>query len=123
VGRVAKAGIGVHAQVVLCRGLNDGPHLERTVHELAPLHPQVATTAIVPVGLTRHRERLPALRMLTDAEAGALVDTVEEWQARFQTRLDSRFVFLGDEVYLQARRPLPPAEAYEGFPIAEDGIG
>jgi NifB/MoaA-like Fe-S oxidoreductase len=83
----------------------------------------VATTAIVPVGLTRHRERLPSLRTLTDAEAVALVDTVAGWQARFLPELDSRFVFLGDEVYLQAGRPLPPAADYEGFAIAEDGIG
>jgi NifB/MoaA-like Fe-S oxidoreductase len=83
----------------------------------------VATTAVVPVGLTRHRERLPALRTLTDAEAGALVDTVAGWQARFLATLGSRFVFLGDEVYLQAGRPLPEAADYEGFAIAEDGIG
>jgi putative radical SAM enzyme (TIGR03279 family) len=121
--RLAKAGIRVHAQIVLCPEWNDGAHLERTVHALAPLHPQVATTAIVPVGLTRHRERLPALRTLTDDEARALVDTVAGWQARFLETLDSRFVFLGDEVYLQAGRPLPPAEAYEGFAIAEDGVG
>jgi len=121
--RLAKAGIRVHAQIVLCPEWNDGPHLERTVHELAPLHPHVATTAIVPVGLTRHRERLPALRTLTGDEARALVDTVAGWQARFLAALDSRFVFLGDEVYLQAGRPLPPAEAYEGFAIAEDGVG
>ena len=121
--RLAKAGIRVHAQIVLCPGLNDGAHLTRTVHELAPLHPHVATTAIVPVGLTRHRERLPSLRTLTDAEARVLVDTVEGWQAGFLARLDSRFVFLGDEVYLQAGRELPAAEAYEGFAIAEDGIG
>jgi NifB/MoaA-like Fe-S oxidoreductase len=93
------------------------------VHELAPLHPHVATTAIVPVGLTRHRERLPALRTLTDDEARALVDTVATWQAKFLPALGSRFVFLGDEVYLQAARPLPPAEAYEGFLVAEDGVG
>src|SRR5437773_413447 len=121
--RLAKAGIRVHAQIVLCPDWNDGAHLERTVHELAPLHPQVATTAVVPVGLTRHRERLPSLRTLTDAEAGALVDTVADWQARFLAALGSRFVFLGDEVYLQAARPLPDAAAYEGFAIAEDGIG
>src|SRR5262245_8121909 len=121
--RLAKAAIRVHAQIVLCPDWNDGAHLERTVHELAPLHPHVATTAIVPVGLTRHRERLPSLRTLTDDEARALVDTVAGWQARFLGTLESRFVFLGDEVYLQAGRPLPPAEAYEGFAIAEDGIG
>jgi len=121
--RLAKAGIRMHAQIVLCPGLNDGEHLERTVHELSPLHPQIATTAIVPVGLTRHRERLPQLRTLRDDEARALVATVEAWQGRFLPALGSRFVFLGDEVYLQAGHPLPPAEAYEGFLVAEDGIG
>jgi putative radical SAM enzyme (TIGR03279 family) len=121
--RLAKAGIQMHAQIVLCPGLNDGEHLERTVHELSPLHPQIATTAIVPVGLTRHRERLPQLRTLRDDEARALVATVEVWQGRFLPALGSRFVFLGDEVYLHAGHPLPTAEAYEGFLVAEDGIG
>jgi putative radical SAM enzyme (TIGR03279 family) len=121
--RLAKAGIRMHAQIVLCPDLNDGPHLERTVVELAPLHPHVTTTAIVPVGLTRHRERLPALRSLTPAEARALIATAEEWQGRWLAELGSRFVFLADEIYLLAGLPLPPAAAYEGFSVAEDGIG
>jgi putative radical SAM enzyme (TIGR03279 family) len=121
--RLAKAGIRMHAQIVLCPGLNDGTHLERTVVELAPLHPHVATTAIVPVGLTRHRERLPALRSLTPDEARVLVATVDQWQSRWLADLGSRFVFLADEIYLLAGRPLPLAAAYEGFAIAEDGIG
>jgi putative radical SAM enzyme (TIGR03279 family) len=121
--RLAKAGIRMHAQIVLCPDWNDGIHLERTVRELAPLHPQVATTAVVPVGLTRHRERLPRLRALTPHEARALVATAGEWQTRFLAALGSRFVFLADEIYLMAEAPLPAADAYEGFPIAEDGIG
>jgi putative radical SAM enzyme (TIGR03279 family) len=121
--RLAGAGIRIHAQVVLCPDWNDGAHLERTVHDLAPLHPAVATVAIVPVGLTRHRARLPALRLLTAAEAAALVEAAEGWQARFRERLGSRFVFLADEIYLLAGRALPPAEAYEGFAVAEDGVG
>jgi putative radical SAM enzyme (TIGR03279 family) len=121
--RLARAGIRIHAQIVLCPDLNDGAHLERTVSELAPLHPRVATTAVVPVGLTRHRERLPRLRALTPPEARALVDTVGGWQARFLDTLGSRFVFLADEIYLMAGLPLPDADAYEGFPVAEDGIG
>jgi putative radical SAM enzyme (TIGR03279 family) len=121
--RLAKAGIRMHAQIVLCPDLNDGVHLERTVFDLAPLHPHVATTAIVPVGLTRHRERLPALRSLTRAETRALVAIVEEWQSRWLAGLGSRFVFLADEIYLLAGLPVPPAAAYEGFSIAEDGIG
>jgi len=81
------------------------------------------TTAVVPVGLTRHRERLPALRTLTDDEARGLSVRVAAWQHEFLERLGSRFVFLGDEVYLQAGVPLPEADAYEGFAVAEDGIG
>ena len=121
--RLAKARIRMHAQIVLCPDWNDGAQLERTVRELAPLHPYVATTAIVPVGLTAHRERLPSLRTLTDDEARKLVTTVHGWQEQFLRQLGSRFVFLGDEVYLQAGAALPGAEAYEGFVIAEDGIG
>ena len=121
--RLAKAGIVMHAQIVLVPEWNDGAHLERSVRDLARLHPRVATTAVVPVGLTRHRERLPRLRTLTNEEAEALAETVEGWQEDFLGRLGSRFVWASDEVYLQAGRPLPPAAAYEGFPILEDGVG
>jgi putative radical SAM enzyme (TIGR03279 family) len=121
--RLAKAGIAMHAQIVLCPGWNDGAHLDRTVHELARLHPAVPTTAVVPVGLTRHRERLPALRAVTAEEAGVLVRTIESWQREFQASLGTRFVWAADELYLQSGLPLPSARAYEGFAVAEDGIG
>ena len=121
--RLAGAGIRMHAQIVLCPELNDGTHLERTVLDLSRLYPSVATTAIVPVGLTRHRQRLPRLRALSAAEAQDLVAILEGWQARFLASLGSRFVFAGDEIYLLANRLIPPARAYEGFPIAEDGVG
>jgi putative radical SAM enzyme (TIGR03279 family) len=121
--RLAHAGIRMHAQIVLCPDWNDGAHLEKTVFDLATLHPHVVTTAIVPVGLTRHRERLPQLRPLTADEARALVDTVSAWQDDLRERLRSRFVFLADEIYLLADRPLPPASAYEDFVVIEDGIG
>jgi len=121
--RLAKAGIAMHAQIVLCPDWNDGPHLDRTVHELARLHPAVPTTAVVPVGLTRHRERLPDLRALTPEEAGALVGAIEAWQREFRATLGTRFVWAADELYLQAGLPLPAAREYEGFAVAEDGIG
>src|SRR5262245_27506364 len=121
--RLARAGIRMHAQIVLCPDWNDGPHLDRSVHELAQLHPAVASTAVVPVGLTRHRERLPRLRAATDDEARGLVRSIETWQRDFLTSLGTRFVWAADELYLQGSAPLPPAAAYEGFPIAEDGIG
>ena len=121
--RLAKAGIAMHAQIVLCPGWNDGAHLDRTVHELARLHPAVPTTAVVPVGLTRHRERLPALRPVTPDEARTLVRAIEGWQRELEPVLGTRFVWAADELYLGAGLPLPPAHAYEGFAVAEDGIG
>ena len=121
--RLVRAGIAIHAQIVLCPEWNDGPHLERSIHELARLHPGVRTTAVVPVGLTRHRERLPQLRTLTDAEARDVVRAIEAWQRTFLPSLGTRFVFAADELYLQSGAPLPAAREYEGFAIAEDGIG
>jgi putative radical SAM enzyme (TIGR03279 family) len=111
--RLAKAGIAMHAQIVLCPDWNDGAHLDRTVHELARLHPAVPTTAVVPVGLTRHRERLPDLRAVTPAEAGALVRAIEAWQGEFRDTLGTRFVWAADELYLQAGIPLPGARDFE----------
>ena len=121
--RLARAGIAMHAQIVLCPEWNDGAQLERSVHELAALHPGVVTTAVVPVGLTRHRERLPALRRVTADEALSLVASIEAWQRAFLAALGTRFVFAADELYLEAGLALPAARAYEGFAIAEDGVG
>jgi putative radical SAM enzyme (TIGR03279 family) len=121
--RLARAGIAMHAQIVLCPDWNDGPHLERSVRELAELHPAVRTTAVVPVGLTRHRERLPDLRPLTAEEARGLVASIHGWQAGLRRRLGTRFVFAADELYLLGEVPVPGPGAYEGFPIAEDGVG
>jgi putative radical SAM enzyme (TIGR03279 family) len=121
--RLADAGIRLHTQIVLCPGLNDGPHLQRTVRELGELHPGVATVAVVPVGLTRHRDGLYPLRAITAAEAGATLDAIHAWQAGFLARNGTRLVFAADELYLQAGRPIPPAAAYEGFSVVEDGVG
>ncbi len=121
--RLAKAGIVMHAQIVLVPEWNDGAQLERSVRELRHLHPGVATVAVVPVGLTRHRERLPQLRIHTAAEARALAGAIAGWQREFLGTLGTRFVWASDEVYLQAGLPLPSAASYEGFPVIEDGVG
>jgi putative radical SAM enzyme (TIGR03279 family) len=121
--RLAGAGIRLHAQIVLCPGLNDGPHLERTVRELGEVHPGVATVAVVPVGLTRHRDGLYPLRSITPAEAGATLDAIHAWQASFLARHGTRLVFAADELYLRAGRAIPPAAAYEAFSVVEDGVG
>jgi putative radical SAM enzyme (TIGR03279 family) len=121
--RLVAAGIRLHAQIVLCPGLNDGPHLLRTVRELGELHPGVATVAVVPVGLTRHRDGLYPLRSITPAEAGATLAAIQGWQADFLARHGTRLVFAADELYLLAGQPIPPAATYEDFAVVEDGVG
>lgn len=121
--RLAAHGIRMHAQIVLCPGLNDGPHLARTVHDLATLHPALASIAVVPVGLTRHREGLPPLRPVSPGEARDVVGAIHRWQAAFQAELGTRLVYAADELYLTGGVPIPPAAAYEGFPVVEDGVG
>jgi len=121
--RLAAGGIEMHAQVVLCPGINDGEALSRTVADLAELHPRVTSVAMVPVGLTRHREGLPDLRPLESAGAARLLQRVNRWQADFLARFGSRFVFAADEIYLLAGEEFPAAAEYEGFPQRENGVG
>jgi putative radical SAM enzyme (TIGR03279 family) len=122
-GRLAAGRIEFHAQVVLVPQMNDGAILERTLDDLQTLHPALRSVAIVPVGLTRHRERLPALRLVTPEEARLVTARVGARQARCLARLGSRLHFLADEFYLLAGEPLPGADAYEGYPQIENGVG
>jgi len=121
--RLTRGVIEVHAQVVLCPGLNDGAALERTVADLAALRPGIASLAVVPVGLTRHRERLTHLRPVTPAAARALVERIHAWQRQFRAQGGGRFIFAADELYLTAGASVPSARAYEGFPQLENGVG
>jgi NifB/MoaA-like Fe-S oxidoreductase len=115
-------GITVHGQVVCCPGLNDGPVLEDTLTGVLDRYPELASLCVVPLGISRFNHE-PELRPHTPAEAAAVVDTVEAWQATFSELFGRRLVFAADEYYLMAGRPFPPAEAYEGFPMHEDGVG
>ena len=119
----AEGRIRMHCQVVLCPGLNDGPHLERTLADLEKFHPWVATVALVPVGLTAHRARLPDIVPPDPAYAAALLHRVAAWRRDYRRRLGTRFAFPSDEFYLLADRPFPAAPAYEGFPQFDNGVG
>ena len=116
-------GIELHTQVVVCPGINDGIHLERTLRELSAFAPGVKSLAIVPVGLTGHRQRLPGLRVHTRDEAAELVDWVGQRQAELLKRLGTRFIFAADELYLRAEQDFPPLEAYEELSQIENGVG
>ncbi|MGH7680804.1 MAG: DUF512 domain-containing protein [Candidatus Eiseniibacteriota bacterium] len=123
IDRLAAAGIEMHTQLVVCPGINDGAVLTRSIEELGERHPQVKTIAVVPVGLTKHRARLPELRTFTAADARATLDEVHRHQAMLLKRCKSRVVFAADEMYVLAGEEVPPARAYEGFPQLENGIG
>ena len=116
------AGITVHGQVVVCPGVNDGPALEATLAGMLDEYPELATACVVPLGVSRHSSE-PSLRPHTSGEAATVVDLVEEWQGIYRAALGRRLAFAADEYYVLAGRPFPPAEAYEGFPMHEDGIG
>jgi putative radical SAM enzyme (TIGR03279 family) len=115
-------GVEVHGQVVVCPGINDGDVLEETLAGVLDEYPELASLCVVPLGLSAHSNE-PAMRRHSLAEAEAVVDTVERWQRVYLQLLGRRLAFLADEYYLLAGRPFPLAEAYEGFPMHEDGIG
>ena len=121
--RLAEAGVELHCQIVLCRGLNDGAELDRTMRDLSALYPAVSSVSVVPAGLTRHREGLYPLSPFTKEESVALVDQVEAFGDLCLAEHGSRLFFPSDEFYLAAGRELPDEEFYEGYPQIENGVG
>ncbi len=121
--KLTGAGISVHAQIVLCPGYNTGEELLRTLDGLDKLGNNLLTVALVPVGLTEHRQNLIPLKKFTAAEAAELIKLIESLQTDYLKSRNSRFVFLADEFYGMAGRSYPSEEAYEGFPQLENGVG
>jgi putative radical SAM enzyme (TIGR03279 family) len=120
---LANARISLHTQIVLCPGINDGPELERTVSDLAALYPAVLSLAIVPLGLTRHRQKLPQLQAVDKKYA---TDFITEWGPRAKALkkcLGEPFLFLADEFYLKAALPFPALREYGNLPQIENGVG
>jgi putative radical SAM enzyme (TIGR03279 family) len=120
---LAAAGIQFHGQVVLCPGLNDGEVLEKTIADLAAMHPAAQSLAVVPVGLTGHREGLFPLRPFTAQEADDVVRQIARWQKKCYKELGTRFVYASDEFYCIAGRKLPKEASYEDFAQIENGVG
>jgi putative radical SAM enzyme (TIGR03279 family) len=123
----AERRLQIHAQVVVCPGVNDGEDLGRTLQDLAAFAegdwPTVLSTAVVPVGLTRFRPANDNLVPVDQAAAIAAISQVEALQQAFQSRFGSRFAWLADEWYLIAGLPLPPRTDYEDLPQRENGVG
>lgn len=123
INKLTENGIELHTQVVLCPGINDGTILEKTIADLYNLHPGVLSLAIVPVGLSRYRDHCYPLKGFTAEQAYHIISMVTEWQKKCRSESGSSFVYLSDEFYIAAGRPIPGYEFYDGFPQLENGIG
>lgn len=117
----------IHAQVVVCPGINDGDHLTTTLRDLARFHqgevPAVTSVAVVPVGLTRFRPAEDELTPVTADQAATVIAQVEALQAEFLPQFGTRFAWLADEWYLLANQPMPSADDYEDYPQLGNGVG
>jgi putative radical SAM enzyme (TIGR03279 family) len=126
-------GIEIHAQIVLCPTINDGPHLEKTIRDLAALHPGIVSTAIVPLGITDGHKYRDQLVPVTNEFCAQIIDQVTPLQNELKKKLGTVFAFLGDEFYIRANRPIPPRAHYrivrgpasegDDYPQIEDGVG
>jgi len=120
--RLLDAGIEIHAQVVLCPGINDGAVLRKTIADLAEEFPRITSVAIVPLGLTRYNTD-PRLTAVTPDFCRQIISEVSAIQSEFRNTLGTTFAFLGDEIYLRAGRAVPARSHYGNYPQIEDGIG
>ena len=121
--RLKENGLEFHCQIVLCPGVNDGPVLNRTIEDLASLYPSSQSLAIVPVGLTKHRDGLAPLKGFDADSARSLLALVRNYQQRFLKALGTRFVYPSDEFYCICGEPIPEDPEYEGYPQIENGVG
>ena len=121
--RFADAGITICAQIVLCRGINDGAHLDRTLHDLMEYLPALDSVSIVPAGLTKYRENLPKLELFSPEECRAVINQVAAYGDYCMQKYGTRVFLCSDEFYVRGGLPLPDEDFYCGFSQLEDGVG
>ena len=123
VKRLKDAGIIMNGQIVLCRGVNDGAELERSIRELTAYMPQLESVSVVPVGLTRYRDGLYPLEPFTKEDACEVLDLIHCWQEKLYKEWGNHFIHAGDEWYILAERPIPEEKTYDGYLQLENGVG
>lgn len=128
--RLGSMGITANTQVVLCPGVNDGAALDRTIADLAALHPTVQSISVVPVGATETAEERIArgahaaeVEGITAEYASGVIAQAAAYQRRFRREAGRTLLYLADELYLAAGIETPAAARYDGFPQYENGIG
>ena len=121
--KFADAGINICAQIVLCKGINDGSELDRTLHDLMELRPSLQSVAIVPSGLTKFRDGLYPLEGFTKEDARAVIAQINTYGDWCLSQFGTRLFFPADEFYIKAELPLPSDEFYEDYSQIENGVG
>ena len=121
--RLADAGIELNGQIVLCRDINDGAELERSIRDMTSYLPALRSVSVVPVGLSKYREGLYPLKPFDAQSAGEVIDLIESWQKKIYPKYGVHFIHASDEWYLLAGRPLPEEDRYDGYLQLENGIG
>ncbi len=119
----ANAGLNISAQIVLCKGINDGEELLRSMRDLAALYPAVTSVAVVPAGLTKFRDKLYPLTDFNAEEAAGVIDMINAFGDSHKTAFGTRLVYAADEFYLKAKREIPDTDYYEDYPQLENGVG
>ena len=118
-----QGGIEMNGQIVLCKGVNDGDELERSIRDLTSYLPLLKSVSVVPVGLTKFREGLYPLEPFTKEDAREVLDVIHRWQERIYQEYGIHFIHAGDEWYLLAEEDVPEEERYDGYLQLENGVG
>lgn len=121
--KLADAGIELCCQIVLCKGLNDGEELERSMRELELLYPALRSTSVVPAGLTKFRDKLYPLKSYTGEECAAIIEQVKNFGDRCVEKYGTRLFYPADELYIKSGLPLPEDCFYEEYSQIENGVG
>lgn len=121
--RLYQARTPMNGQIVLCRDINDGAELDRTIRDLKGYLPYMESVSVVPVGLSKYREGLHPLKPFDQASAIEALEIIEGWQERIYAEHGTHFVHASDEFYILAGRPLPEEGRYDGYPQLENGVG
>ncbi len=121
--RLAESGIELHTQIVLVPGWNDGDALDQSLSDLARIGEALLSIAIVPLGLTNHRDSLEELRLFTPDEARGVIEQVEKYQQHFLEERGERIALAADELYLLAGLEPPEYSDDERLYQYENGVG
>ena len=119
----ASAGLSMCGQIVLCRGVNDGEELARSLRDLAELYPAMGSVAVVPAGLTKFRDKLYPLTDFTKEEAAEVIDLINSFGDAHKEKHGTRLFYAADEFYLKAEMEIPDSEYYEDYSQIENGVG